>query len=730
MDATPMDPILPATSSACAAGEPCRFAYQTLTSAIEGTASNGVHDAYVAQREPSGWRVEPWSGPTPPAGATGTGIQQFDFSPDLNSAVLRVYGALTPGAQGGVLNLYRREADGSLALLTSSPPAETTQCSGCWEFEDVPTFSGQSEDGRRVLFEANDSLLAGAPGGGVENLYEAGDGGDSLVGILPDGSVPAKGARAGGGAPPLSEQLGQNVRRAMSADGSRVVFQAKADGGVPAPQQNGFTQVYDRISGRETVELSAPVPGARPGECETEQGICDAAAARFWAASEDGTLVLFTSKEALTKASFVGAEERTAEELEEEELELLEEEELEEEGIAKVRENPGDDLYVYDLATRSLTDLTVDAGNPSDSSGADVLGVAGASADGSYVYFVADGDLARGAVSGRPNLYLWHGAPGSSTTTFIATLSAPDEREEELIAGDAEGSEETFHSDVADWTSFTKHLNAYVTPDGHHLAFTSVEPLTGFDNRDASTGLRDAEVYEFSTDDGRLVCASCDPSGTQPEGSAFVGARATFYAGTAFYQQRTLSDDGSRVFFSSPDALAPEVVAGHPHVFEYEAGSIHLLSGGGSGETALLDASPSGDDVFIATREPLAPNDADDLIDIYDARVGGGIAGAPRGMAGCEAAGCRPPAGGQLPLPALASEGSAPSGNLLASPTSPPRRLTARQRLSRALAQCARLKPRARRARCVAAAKRRYAPKAKRHARSRRPSTAHRGAGR
>ena len=39
----------------------------------------------------------------------------------------------------------------------------------------------------------------------------------------------------------------------------------------------------------------------------------------------------------------------------------------------------------------------------------------------------------------------------------------------------------------------------------------------------------------------------------------------------------------------------------------------------------FLDASASGDDVFFATRERLAPTDTDELVDVYDARVDGGF---------------------------------------------------------------------------------------------------------
>ena len=52
--------------------------------------------------------------------------------------------------------------------------------------------------------------------------------------------------------------------------------------------------------------------------------------------------------------------------------------------------------------------------------------VMGASEDGSYIYFVATGVLADGAVKGADNLYVLHESEGVWTTKYIATLSDED----------------------------------------------------------------------------------------------------------------------------------------------------------------------------------------------------------------------------------------------------------------------------------------------------------------
>ena len=55
-----------------------------------------------------------------------------------------------------------------------------------------------------------------------------------------------------------------------------------------------------------------------------------------------------------------------------------------------------------------------------------------------------------------------------------------------------------------------------------------------------------------------------------------------------------------------------------------EAGCVYLLSGGTSSDSSfLVDASADGNDVFIATRAQLQPQDRNEEFDLYDARVGG-----------------------------------------------------------------------------------------------------------
>jgi hypothetical protein len=688
-DAATVQPTLPAQASACEETEPCAIAYMNIGAAFAGDAGNEYRNAYLGERGPDGWQTTPLAPPTLQAPANNDPKLSYAFSEDLSQTVLRVpLQQLTEGAPAGVYNLYLRDSSGRYSLITTVPPADPPQagCGSCFEHEDAVAFAGASQELSHVLFEANGSLVAGAPNG-VQSLYEEADGQVRLVGILPDGVIPTGGSTAGGGIDASGEDA-RDLEHAISHDGSEALFEAAADGGLPDAAQAGDTELYDRIEGTRTVEVSAPTAGARPSECETQAGMCDPQPAQFWAASADGSVVYFTSKAALTKGSYTGAEPA----------------------------NPGNDLYRYEPADNGLADLTPDAFNDKgeqEPEGADVLGVVGASEDGAYVYFVADGHLAEGAQSGEPNLYVWHEHGGSAGSVgFIATLAAPDEDEQEDIEEARLGEAFPYNSDVEDWTSWPTASQAYVTPDGLHLAFMSVNPLTGYENVDEAAQ-RVHEVFEYDAETGGLVCASCDPSGARPLGSAFLGATLDERASTPFHQPRSLSDDGSRLFFSSPDPLA-ESTGGSVKLFEYEGGTIRLISGPeAGGEASFLDASATGNDIFFTTRERLAPTDTDDLLDVYDARVDGGLPG-PANPPSCEGVSCGRQ---QTPEPLFTTPASASfsgSGNLLQPLSRPLVKLTRKQLLARALRRCRRLKSRDRRLTCDALAKRRYGPKPKR----------------
>jgi hypothetical protein len=138
-----------------------------------------------------------------------------------------------------------------------------------------------------------------------------------------------------------------------------------------------------------------------------------------------------------------------------------------------------------------------------------------------------------------------------------------------------------------------------------------------------------------------------------------------------------------------------------------------ISSGTSSQESAFLDASESGGDVFFLTAAALAGQDVDNQLDVYDAHECSGSPCIPTTSGGtsgpCTSAeACRNPrledgSGGEPSSEALSGEGNAKrsGAKVLA------RRLTRARLLARALRACRR-KPKHARAGCRRAARRRY----------------------
>jgi hypothetical protein len=120
------------------------------------------------------------------------------------------------------------------------------------------------------------------------------------------------------------------------------------------------------------------------------------------------------------------------------------------------------------------------------------------------------------------------------------------------------------------------------------------------------------------------------------------------------FRPRFLSDDG-QVFFNSTGSLVAEDTNGVADVYEYDGqtGTLSLLTTGkGSEPMMFADASRSGDDVFVVTRQQLVASDRDQYVDVYDVRVGPAPAERPLDTApACEGDGCQ----GALSVPPVLS---------------------------------------------------------------------------
>lgn len=309
----------------------------------------------------------------------------------------------------------------------------------------------------------------------------------------------------------------------------------------------------------------------------------------------------------------------------------------------EVSANPGNDLYRYDAATGKLTDVAPDS---VADNGAEVQGVLGNSEDGSLLYFAANGVLAEGAspgschsntnsFTGKCNLYLDH----AGQVSFVAPLNAD--------AGDEANWSPRSHK-----TTNGLDKTSRISPDGRTLLFTSAEKLTDYEN----AGKAELYRYRFGDPDP-ILCVSCNPTGLPPSRApnliSILPTSAISSSPPTSTLSRNISADGNRVFFETSEALVAADTNGAEgcplvsngarpcqDVYEWEAkgtgsckweaqngGCLYLISTGKSPDPSYFgDASASGDDVFFFTRERLLGQDKDSFVDVYDARVGGGLA--------------------------------------------------------------------------------------------------------
>lgn len=688
--------------------------------------SNLLLDTEVlATRTAGGWSSQDIA--TPQIAVAGlllaAGREYRFFSSDLSLGLVEPFGAtpLPPLSEGAERTIYlRHSAAGEYSpLVTAANVPPGTKFGGKEEkpggrFTGGVSFAGATPDLSHVVLTSNEAALT--PNAGENGLYEWAGGQLQLVSYLPGGTPATNNPALGYDGSPAVD-----VRHAISNDGSRIIW--SESGGPEKHLYMRDTTIGDtvQLDAVEENEKHEKAPGCEVLTCQ----------AVFQTANSEGSMIFFTDTARLTFDSTAS--------------------------------QGAPDLYIAEVTVQGgklavkLTDLTVDEHTGQS---ADVQGtVLGASEDGSYVYFVANGALASGSTPGdcraleagplpgaTCNLYVLHNDPvtHAKTTTFIAALSNEDGRDWEYEDSQNLGRE-----------------TSRVSPKGGYLAFMSERSLTGYDNIDANSDVTDEEVFLYDASSGSLICASCDPTGARPvgvldnpsaSGTPFLdGTRAwsgRWLAGSvpgwtsigpqlALYQSRYLSDSG-RLFFNSPDALVPQDTNEKGDVYEYEpegigscagtsktfsgtsGGCVALISSGTSSEESVfLDASANGDDVFFLTASRLTAQDVDTAYDVYDAHVCSEVAPCPTAPASpppCDTAdSCKP---APSPQPGIfGPSGSATfsgAGNLLPSvsrvaPKLKPKSLTRAQKLAEALKACKR-KPKRKRASCETQAKRRYGP--------------------
>jgi hypothetical protein len=708
---SPLEPLSAAGALIQAAAGGGAFAYVALGPVETEPKGNRSPDdiQLLATRSQGGWATQDITTPHEEISTTKAGnpSEYKFFAEDLRASIVEPEGVAPLSPQTTERTPYRREADGEFVPLVTAanvlPGAkfggEDVDGDGLWR--NGVNFRAATPDLKHVIVDSAQALTPGFSPGfepeGRPNFYELTNGEPTLISVLPSGEPTSEaGLNASVGLDNVS------LRGAIANDGSRVVF------------ETDHLYLRDLILG-QTVQVDARRPGAAGGEFVP----------KFRAANGDDSKVLFTDEAQLTPDA------------------------------TATSSRP--DLYMCEVKvvagdlSCALSDLSVD---PHPGEAASVTGtVSAVDASAEHVFFAADGVLTntpntRGevAVAGR-----CAASEGSSTEEAPCNLYEYNTQTHELSLVAVLSSE-----DEPDWAGGPgidmSLLTARSSPDGRYFTFMSERSLTGYDNRDAHSGQLDEEVFQLDTQSGKLACVSCDPSGARPEGildretpPGPLVDRPHAWAGrwlsgsipgwtrqavvTAFYQSRYLSNSG-REFFNSTDALVPQDTNKVMDVYEFEppgvgdctsssktyssisGGCVALVSSGGSvEESAFLDASESGDEVFFLSNARLLTSDVDTAFDVYDAHVCSASSPCPSPppppVAPCEGDSCQNPSA----LPAIQTPGSLSYEG----PQNPPPPVKAKPKpssraelLAKALSSCKKKKQKRARAVCGCHARRRY----------------------
>jgi sugar lactone lactonase YvrE len=267
--------------------------------------------------------------------------------------------------------------------------------------------------------------------------------------------------------------------------------------------------------------------------------------------------------------------------------------------------------------TKSIS-VSQAAGEPTTSRSARLLGI---SKDGRYAFFSArEGKLTDDAPGTNGDVYRYDAVDGSleylggraADITYAGVGIADDGGTAYWINPVPSGPNET---PVDVWRNGVVHQ---VAPGAESAAgdFPSMSHngrYLGYQER--------GTAYLYDADKNESSCASCLPDGSPAP--AFTFARERFNSSR---HPQAVTEDGA-LFFTSEARLAAGDTNGARDVYMFKNGQPSLISpGNGPFDAIFGEVTPSGNDVFFSTAQKLVGRDDDQSTDIYDARIGGGLA--------------------------------------------------------------------------------------------------------
>ncbi|HUN77733.1 MAG TPA: hypothetical protein VMU32_02315 [Solirubrobacteraceae bacterium] len=569
---------------------------------------------YIDQRTTTGWHLVPFNtsltdyvGQLPIAYETTNEDSLWQQHTPTESALSR--------------GLYRRTAQGDYELigpLNSQPTNhENDNYIDTGPENEADPVAATSNYNHVVLFASNskDFWSFDQTSGSGNSLYEYSGTNNLapvLVGVIgPKGSqslIGLCGTIPGGG----SQGSEYNM---ISLSGETIFFteEPEEECGKPAPSTY---EIYARLHGSLQSSLPAETVAISESACTSECG--EASGKNFEGASENGEKVFFTSTQKLTNnavnGTFGGNAARGA-------------------GCSAVLTQLGTkggcNLYEYNFGRQPGMRLKLIEGG-------EVQGVLGIAENGERIYFVTKdilgsigNEFGQTAQLGGANVYEYN--TRRHRTAFVATLS--------------------LQRDGTDWLRSHRRSAELAGSGGEFLLFTSSkEGLTPDDSTSAT------QLFEYDAVTQELVRVTqgehgyasngLTAQGISPESIARVASRLG--SGSDFkaaYTSLNVSTDGKRIVFETKGQLSPRASSsesGCTSVYEYSSenaisnGTVALISDGRDiqpyadneacgAEFQQIDAT--AENVLFSTSDPLIPEDTDGFqLDIYDARIDGGIA--------------------------------------------------------------------------------------------------------
>jgi hypothetical protein len=494
-----------------------------------------------------------------------------------------------------------------------------------------------------------------------------------------------------------------STQNAISADGSRIFFMSP-DPAVapPACEGEGATtscpaQLYIRQldgAGQPTVRWISR--SEVPGQEATLTG-----PALFEGASTTGSRVFFRTDSPLTAddPDGTGSAPVTAGAANPESWDLYEDEVPSNAEGKPDGEDPGNGhLTRISAGPTGTGDCNVSAPTDGGLSAGEAAGLRFASADGSRLYFVCAGVLPGVPTNGAPtdgtittaggtpatastrNLYYYDAdKPLAERWEFVARLPTGEGYAECATSAAEAGQPFGGFNHFGQQFSVSRTNCFKGSADGSFVTFMTPGRLVAGDPDSSSV-----DIYAFDAESDRLIRIDAPQGG--PGGTYACGGDGAFVtAPTA----QCFADDGySRainmpntpllgvatepespgehvVFFESKSRLVAGDVNDQYDVYEWRDGRLSLVSTGTGDQGAYyVGNGASGRDVFIETTARLTWQDTDGVMDVYDARVGGGIPEPPPGTPCVALAGqCQPPPSSAPAASLAATNGFAGSPN-------------------------------------------------------------------